>query len=162
MRRPRRKPKLKPETGGEAAQARATALDLLARREHGERELARKLAARGYDHELVEATLAMLVAQGLLSNSRYVDSYVESRVQRGHGPLKIRAELRERGIEDGLIDARLADYMSHWPELLEQARAKKFGPDQPCDFRERSRQMRFLQQRGFTGEQIDAAFRRRD
>jgi regulatory protein len=135
---------------------------LLARREHGERELARKLAARGYAGEIVEATLADLVGQGLLSNSRYVESYVESRVQRGHGPLKIRAELRERGVDDSLIDDGLDAYAARWPELLEQVRAKKFGPARPADFTERSRQMRFLQQRGFTGEQIEALFRARD
>jgi regulatory protein len=39
---------------------------------------------------------------------------------------------------------------------------KKFGPVYPGDFRERSRQMRFLLQRGFTTEQIDALFRGRD
>jgi regulatory protein len=103
-----------------------------------------------------------LVAQGLLSNSRYVESYVESRVQRGHGPLKIRVELRERGVDDGPIDACLEAFASRWPELLEQVRRKKFGPQRPADFRERNRQMRFLQQRGFTAEQIDALFRARD
>jgi regulatory protein len=39
---------------------------------------------------------------------------------------------------------------------------KKFGPARPGDFRERSRQMRFLQQRGFSAEQIEALFRARD
>jgi regulatory protein len=49
-----------------------------------------------------------------------------------------------------------------WQELLVQVRLKKFGPAPPDDFRERSRQMRFLLQRGFTAEQIDALFRGRD
>jgi regulatory protein len=46
--------------------------------------------------------------------------------------------------------------------LLEQVRMKKFGPARPDNFRERSRQMRFLMQRGFTAEQIDTLFRARD
>ena len=87
---------------------------------------------------------------------------MESRIQRGHGPLKIRAELRERGVDEGLIDACLEGCASRWPDVLEQVRRKKFGTERPADFRERSRQMRFLQQRGFTGEQIDALFRARD
>jgi regulatory protein len=102
------------------------------------------------------------VAQGLLSNCRYVESYIESRVQRGHGPLKIRAELRERGIDDAVVDTGLAAYATRWAELAGQVRLKKFGPARPADFAERSRQMRFLQQRGFTVEQIDATFRSRD
>jgi regulatory protein len=135
---------------------------LLARREHSEQELARKLASRGHTEEVVEATVAALVAQGLLSNARYTESFIHSRYQRGQGPQKIRAELRERGVDDALIDAGLETYASHWQELLEQVRLKRFGPAWPDDFRERSRQMRFLMQRGFTAEQIDVLFRGRN
>jgi len=102
------------------------------------------------------------VAQGLLSNARYAESFIHSRFQRGQGPQRIRAELRERGIDDVLIDVCLDDYGPRWQELLEQVRLKRFGPARPDNFRERSRQMRFLLQRGFTAEQIDALFRTRD
>ena len=124
--------------------------------------MARKLRARGYADDTVAATLGALVAQGLLSNSRYAESFVHSRFQRGQGPLRIRAELRERGIDDGLIDACLEAYATRWKERIEQVRLKKFGQTPPGDFRERSRQMRFLQQRGFTAQQIDALFRAHD
>jgi regulatory protein len=134
----------------------------LAGREHGEQELTRKLVARGYAEGVVEATVAALVAQGLLSNARYAESFIHSRVQRGQGPQKIKAELRERGVDDALIDAGLDVYATHWQELLEQVRLKKFGSQPPDDFRERSRQMRFLLQRGFTAEQINSLFRGRD
>lgn len=102
------------------------------------------------------------MAQGLLSNARYAESFIHSRFQRGQGPQRIRAELRERGIDDVLIDACLAEYGSRWQELLEQVRLKRFGPVPPGNFTERSRQMRFLLQRGFTAEQIDALFHARD
>jgi regulatory protein len=159
---PRRKPKLKPERDEDTVQARATALDLLSRREHGEQELARKLAARGIGIGVVKTTVAALAAEGLLSDSRYVESFIHSRVERGQGPLKIRAELRTRGIDDVLIDACLDACAPHWQELLEQVRLKKFGTQRPDNIRERSRQTRFLLQRGFTAEQIDALFRGRD
>jgi regulatory protein len=134
----------------------------LARREHSEQELARKLKTRGYTEEVVAATLDALVAQGLLSNARYAESFINSRFQRGQGPQKIRAELRERGVDDTLIDAALDVYAPHWKELLEQVRLKKFGSALPDNFRERSRQMRFLLQRGFTADQIDVLFRGRN
>jgi len=103
-----------------------------------------------------------LVAEGLLSNARYAESFIHSRFQRGQGPQKIRAELRERGVDEALIEAGLELYAPHWQGLLESVRLKRFGPARPEDFRERSRQMRFLMQRGFTAEQIDALFRARD
>jgi regulatory protein len=133
-------------------------MDFLARREHSEQELANKLTTRGYDADIVVATLASLVADNLLSNERFAEAFVHARIQRGSGPQKIRAELRARGIPDGLIDASLEVYADHWRELAREVREKRFGNGQPVDFRERSRQMRFLQQRGFIAEQISGAF----
>ncbi len=134
-------------------------MDFLARREHSELELARKLTTRGYAADTVAATLADLVADSLLSNARFAEAFVHSRIQRGSGPQKIRAELRERGITDDLIDSSLDAHADGWRELARQVRAKRFGNGQPGDFRERSRQMRFLQQRGFSAEQIKGVFR---
>ncbi|MGB7931152.1 MAG: regulatory protein RecX [Gammaproteobacteria bacterium] len=120
------------------------------------------MASRGYADETVEAAVAALVVKGLLSNARFAESFIHSRFQRGQGPQKIRAELRERGVDDALIDAGLNLYAPHWQELLEQVLLKRFGPTPPDNYRERSRQMRFLMQRGFTAEQIDVLFRGRD
>jgi len=134
-------------------------MDMLARREHSERELSRKLASRGYDEAVIGETVDGLVADGLLSNDRFVESFVHSRYQRGQGPLKIRAELRERGIGDAMIEDCLESYTDRWRELAGEVREKKFGATLPGDFRERSRQMRFLQQRGFDTEQIRSVLR---
>jgi regulatory protein len=134
-------------------------MDMLARREHSERELTRKLAARGYDESVIGETVAGLVADGLLSNERFVESFVHSRYQRGQGPHKIRAELRERGIDDVDIASCLEAYADEWRELASRVREKKFGAALPGDHRERSRQMRFLQQRGFDAEQIRSVLR---
>ncbi len=134
-------------------------MDFLARREHSEVELRRKLATRGFDAELIETTLADLVAENLLSNSRFAEAFVHSRFQRGTGPQKIHAELRERGIDDGLIDDSIAGYDQQWRERVREVREKKFGAHLPGDYKERARQMRFLQQRGFTSEQISSAFK---
>ncbi len=134
-------------------------MDFLARREHSESELSRKLATRGFDADLIEATIAGLVAENLLSNTRFVESFVHSRFQRGSGPQKIHAELRKRGIEGDLINESIAGYDRQWLELVRQVREKKYGASLPEDYKERTRQMRFLQQRGFTPEQISGAFR---
>jgi len=137
-------------------------MDLLARREHSEQELARKLSTRGYAADVIEATLAGLVADHLLSNARFAEAFVNSRIQRGSGPQKIRAELRERGIPDELIDHSLAAHADSWLELAREVREKRFGRVQLLDFRERSRQMRFLQQRGFSADQIRDVFQDAD
>ena len=112
-------------------------MDFLARREHGEQEITQKLIARGFDTDIVEAAISTLISDGLLSDSRFAEAFVYSRFKKGSGPQKIHAELRQR---------------------VREVREKKFGQESPRDFKERSRQMRFLQQRGFTSEQIRGAF----
>ena len=154
--------KLKPEQDDERYQdpiyLRKTAMDYLARREHSGQELSRKLTGRGFDEQLVEAAVAELVADGLQSDARFAEAFVNSRFQRGSGPQKIRMELRERGIAAELVSRSIEAFAEQWWQRVREVREKKFGPQQPGDFKERSRQMRFLQQRGFTSEQISAAF----
>lgn len=135
------------------------ALDLLARREHSARELSHKLAARGFEAEHIDAVLEQLTSKGLLNEQRFMECYVQGRIQRGFGPLRIQAELRERGAESPDWSA---DTDINWFELAATARQKRFGAKAPEDFRERAKQMRFLQQRGFTSEQIRAVFSESD
>ncbi len=149
------KPK-KPESGDarDPAHIRAAALRLLTRREHSTGELRGKLAARGYEPAAVTAVIEALADRNLLSDGRFVDEFVASRLRRGSGPVKIREELRGRGVAESLVDNALSERRSEWLTNAEAARRKRFGAPLPGDFEERARQARFLQQRGFTAEQI--------
>lgn len=139
---------------------RDTALGLLANREHSTRQLQDKLRARGYAPDEIGPVLKALTREGLLSDARFVEAFVHSRRERGSGPLKIRAELRQRGIEDeALIAAWLDERDPDWLAQAETVREKRFGPALPADYREKARQMRFLQYRGFTPEQIRRVLR---
>jgi regulatory protein len=127
---------------------------LLAAREHSRGELRRKLLARGFHRDDVERLLSDLVGRGLLSDARFVEAYVAERVRRGYGPLRVRAELRERGVEEILIDQGLEPFRDAWTDALSRAHDKKFGPLPPTDRMEFGRRARFLQYRGFTAEQV--------
>jgi regulatory protein len=136
------------------ARVRAVALRLLARREHSTRELTAKLTARGYEEQTVASVIEALADRNLISDGRFVDEFVASRLRRGSGPLKIREELRGRGVAESLVDNALGERRSEWLVNAESARRKRFGVPLPQDFAERARQARFLQQRGFSAEQI--------
>lgn len=133
---------------------RDCALRLLTRREHSSLELRQKLAARGFPDAMIEQGLATLAGEGLQSDARFAHSYVHSRVARGYGPVRIRAELRQRGVDDGLIDAQLDDEHWDWPEHAESVRRKRFGSRIPGAWPERAKQARFLQYRGFGSDHI--------
>lgn len=139
-------------------QSYATALRLLARREHSELELRHKLAARKFTDAVINAVLVGLLDEGLLSNRRFTEIYVRGRFERGYGPARIQAGLRERGIDGDLMEQALAELSQLWIDSAARQRNKRFGCRVPDEYRARVKQMRFLQQRGFTGEQIRAVF----
>ena len=139
------------------ASVEAVAVGLLARREHSRVELARKLAARGAPPEIVEAVLDGLVARGLQSDARSAESLVTSRLGRGQGPVRIRRELLQQGLEAETADDALEAHADDWQALAREVRKRKFGSEVPRAWKERARQMRFLEYRGFSGDQIRAA-----
>ena len=131
-----------------------TAIRLLARREHSVAELRRKLLLRCSDKLIVEKVLEQLQEERLLSDERFAEMYVHFRRDKGIGPLRLRVELRERGVADVFIDTYVLPQESEWSELLSGVREKRFGADFPKDYKEQVRQARFLQHRGFAAEQI--------
>lgn len=139
-----------------AAACEVAAVRLLARREHARAELAAKLRQRGYENAVIADVLSDLVARGLLSDERFAEQYVRYRYNRGYGPLRIRAELRERGVDDHVSDQWLQDPELDWTAAADEARRKRFGAGAADDLAQRQRMQRFLNYRGFTGEQIRA------
>ncbi|AYC32112.1 recombination regulator RecX [Pseudomonas cavernae] len=131
------------------AAVRRTAMDLLARREHGRVELTRKLRRRGAPVELIESALDRLAEEGLLSETRYLESFVSQRARAGYGPLRIREELAQRGLPREAIDRALRDSGLDWREQLLETWQHKFAGRLPADARERAQQGRFLSYRGY-------------
>jgi len=145
-----------------ASELRAFAYRLLGGREYSVHELRRRLVQRwsGADEveERVEALVDALVEENLLSDERFVESFVRSRVARHQGPLKIRAALREKGVEDSLIAAGLDSLGGEWTELaLEWLQRQHAGP---LDFETRKKYYRRLAGRGFTHDQAMSAMDR--
>ena len=134
-------------------------MDLLARREHSERELQAKLAVRGFAPEAVGEVLTSLKSAGMQDDARFAEAYVRGRVAKGYGPLRISRELNERGLGDELVRQVFTAMDLDWEERIRAVRQKKFGRHAPMDFREQARQSRFLQYRGFTSEQIRREFK---
>lgn len=134
-----------------------TAVGLLARREHSAQELAQKLKTKGFTADEVVNCLQRLSREGLQSDERFTEAFINARLQRGQGPVRVRAELRQRGIDDNLIDSWLDEKDRCWFKRAQEVRARKYSPDLPEDYREKMKQARFLQQRGFSQSHIQYA-----
>lgn len=135
---------------------------LLARREHSRRELSAKLEARRLPAELVASVLDRLEQERLLSDERFTEIFVRSRCERGYGPLRIRAELQQRGVDEALIDAAITASEVGWQDVAKALCQRRFGLEAPGTWDERAKRGRYLAQRGFSSEQIRYALDTRD
>lgn len=144
-------------TISDAPACRQQALDLLARREHSRVELERKLTVRSYTDDVIKATLDQLEATKLIDHARFAESFIRARANKGQGPVRIRRDLRDRGIEADLADLAFEGSDIDWFKLAATVRQRKYTADVSLSYKERARQSRFLQYRGFTLDQIRAA-----
>jgi regulatory protein len=135
---------------------RERALRLLARREHARVELSRKLAPHAESAEQLAALLDNLAERSLLSDERYVEMRLNARRAR-YGDARLAHELRTQGVAGELVSAALAGGQDELGRAR-QIWQRKFG-EQGTDAAERARQMRFLMNRGFSGETIRRVLR---
>ena len=134
--------------------ARSAALRLLARRDYSRLELAHKLGGKSYPEEQVATALDQMEELGYLSEQRFAEMLVRSRISGGFGPVKIRFELREKGVPEQLAEQAILEAGPDWLALARAVRNRHFGDFAPADLRERARQCRYLQSRGFTTDQV--------
>jgi regulatory protein len=126
---------------------KAQAVRLLARREYARAELEDKLVAKGAARGDARAVLDELAASGYLSNERY--AHAVSRQMAGrYSRRSIAGELKAKGVAADDIEAALATTGVDDAAALEALWRRRFG-ELPADDREKARQIRFLQARGF-------------
>jgi regulatory protein len=140
-----------------AGEIRAFAYRLLGRREYSERELDQRIRRKWPQLESapVEDLLEALVAENLLSDERFVESYVRVSMQKQQGPLRIRAGLRARGLPDSLVYRELERHSGEWTGLAIDWLQRQHAA--PLDFEGRGKYYRRLLNRGFNHEQAMAA-----
>ncbi len=129
-------------------------MDLLARREHGVTELTRKLKIKGFDAELVEEAVEGLLRDNLVSDQRFCESMINSRLNRGNGPVKVRYELRTKGVAEYIIDAVMQELHPDWQLSLTNLIKKKYAGQLSGTPAERVKQVKFLVSRGFPYDMI--------
>jgi regulatory protein len=158
LRRPGGKAPISELDSGDPNHSFSYAIALLARRDYSSEELRRKLADRGYLEHAIEPVVEELIATNKVNDERYGQNVVAYRARRGHGPARIRGELQKSGLSRSAIDEVVkGEEAPDFLALARAARTRKFGPEIPKDRKERARQARFLQYRGFSNDHIRAA-----
>lgn len=140
-------------------EVRRAGMDFLARREHSVEELRQKLNRRfGREQhvgEVISQQLERLVAEGLLSDSRFAAAMLRQLVLKGLGPRRLDQELRQRGITDSWqACAEAANLEVDWYEQARAVYTKKFPhpicqSDSESGRKDWAKRARFMQYRGF-------------
>jgi regulatory protein len=136
---------------------KSRAMRFLARREHTRAELARKLASRAQEGEDVEALLDELTQKGWLSDARFAEQAARAKSRR-FGPIKLAHYLKSRGVGEEAIAAGLQRAGADGHSSLEAVWRTRFSAV-PANEREKMRQVRFLQGRGFAVDDIFRFFK---
>jgi regulatory protein len=131
---------------------RARAMRLLARREHSRAELERKLSHIAHEGDDVGVVIEELAQRGWLSDARYAEQTVRAKARR-FGPLKVAHDLRAKGVADEAIEAAFRIAGEDGSADIERVWRTRFSAT-PNNDRERARQVRFLQGRGFRLDDI--------
>jgi regulatory protein len=142
---------------------REVALRLLEVRARTRSELTRRLEARGFAAAEVGALVERLGEAGLLDDQRFACDRVWVLAGRGQGEGRIEADLVARGVDRDTIARALQEaFEGEPPEARMRALAeRRFGPgclEPEADPRLRARIQRYLVQKGFEPEGVDALF----
>jgi regulatory protein len=131
---------------------RVRAMRYLARREHSRAELHAKLQPHVQEGESLDAVLDELEKRNWLSDARATTQWVDAKRGR-FGSQRIAHELRQKGIPENLIAETMPQLKETELDAAREVWQRKFGV-QPQDSKEKAKQIRFLQSRGFSMEVI--------
>ena len=130
-------------------------LRLLAKRDYSERELRNKLQERGEDDALIDEVLDEFKAKAWQSDQRTAESLVHSKKER-EGPVKIRYLLKQRGLDETLVQELMPDHETS-SDIALSLLNKKYPFLSQIDLAKRQKYLRFLLARGFPHEIAYAA-----
>jgi len=142
--------------GDELKKAKNLAFRLLKYRDRSERELVNRLRKKKVSKEVIEKVIAELKSLSLLDDRKFAKSWIQERIRRGYGLLKIKAELKEKGIDQDLLKDLLENLnKDEWvlPQIRElaQKRIKKYNK---IDLNVKRKVLSYLARRGFPYEKV--------
>ncbi len=133
------------------------AVRLLANREFCEFEMRQRLARREFEDETIDWAISRLQQDGYLSELRYAEAYLRSRLKKGEAPWLAARRAEQKGAQSAAVQAALTE-LTECYDAGQAARELMLARD-PAGLRfedERvwQRQARFLRNKGFATDII--------
>nr|WP_242452409.1 regulatory protein RecX [Morganella morganii] len=116
--------------------------------------LTRILGKLTEDREGIDKALARLTECGYLDDLRLITNLIDKHVRKQHGPTRIRQEIRQKGFPQELVGQEIDKLDVDWYAMARALKVSKFGEGVTSDARERNKQVRYLQYKGFSMDMI--------
>ena len=131
-------------------------MDFLSRREHTTKEIFFKLENRVESIDILSTEIKKLEEEGLIDHQRFAEQYIHSRSEKGYGPLRIKQELKQRGVNENIAQPLLNNI--DWNSFAIAVLKKKVNHELPKEIKPVIKLKKFLNYRGFDFSQIEQAF----
>jgi regulatory protein len=141
----------------EQQEAYQSAVRILGIREHNEHELREKLKAKAYDDIIIDGVIELLKQYDYLSESRYAETFIRSRLKKGETPWFAAQKARQKGAEPaalGLALAQAEQDFDAWAACKDVLDKRDPAGLYKQDKRHWQRQMRYLQNKGYDMQTI--------
>lgn len=130
------------------------AVSLLARRDYASGELARTLSKMTENREKIDKALSRLVECGYLDDNRLITHMIDKHVRKKHGPARIKQEIRQKGFSPELVEQMLEKVDVDWYAMARELKVSKFDDAVASEAKEKNKQIRYLQYKGFSMDMI--------
>ncbi|EOZ3732038.1 TPA: regulatory protein RecX [Klebsiella quasipneumoniae] len=130
------------------------AVSLLAKRDYASGELARTLSKMTENREKIDKALSRLVECGYLDDNRLITHMIDKHVRKKHGPARIKQEIRQKGFSPELVEQMLEKVDVDWYAMARELKVSKFGDAVASEAKEKNKQIRYLQYKGFSMDMI--------
>lgn len=130
------------------------AVSLLAKKNYSSGDMHRQLARVTEKMDDVEHVLRRLTDNHYLNDIQSINYLIDKQIKKFHGPTRIKQELRQKGFPPALIEQEIEQSGVDWYELAKEARVRKFGDALPTEPKEKNKQIRHLQYKGYTMDTI--------
>lgn len=134
------------------------AITLLAKKDYSSGSLHRLLSKLTEKEEDVDRVVRRLSDNHYLNDTQLINNLIDKHIKKLHGPTRIKQEIRQKGFPQELIEQKIEASGIDWYSLAKEARIKKFSDTPPSEQKEKAKQIRYLQYKGFSMDMIFEAF----
>ncbi len=130
--------------------AKDTAFKYLGYKARTQYEIEKKLNEKEFSPEIIEKTVNLLLSYGYINDEVYAKKFISEKINyRGYGKHRIKYELKQRKIDDEIIDNLLVD--TYEDELQKAIKlATKKIKNKNMDYKEKQKVVAYLQRRGYS------------